>query len=58
MCSIFVSLHGTLTLAGFLRSLEKYGKKVCHFPVWKSLDKTFYWFVSMEKENNFPDLIF
>jgi len=49
MCSIFVSLHSALTLAGFLRSLQKYGKNFCHFPVWKK----FYLSVSMEKEKIF-----
>jgi len=32
-------------------------KKVDIFPAWKNLGK-FFCSVSMEKENNFPDLIF
>jgi len=28
-----------------------------HYILWKSMEKIF-WFVCMEKENNFPDLIF
>jgi len=40
--------------AGFLRSLEKYGK----FWSMSSLEKNFFRSVSMEKENNFPDLHF
>jgi len=43
--------------AEFLRSLEKHGKNLNHFPAWKSLEKMFC-SVSMEKENIFPDLIF
>ena len=30
------------TFSGFLRSLEKYRKMFCHFPVWKSLEKNFF----------------
>jgi len=37
--------------------MEKYGKHFGHFPAWKSLEKIF-WSVSMEKGNNFADLIF
>jgi len=32
-----------------MSSLEKYGKKFCPFPVWKSLEKKFFGV----KENNF-----
>jgi len=28
----------------------KYGKRFGHFPAWKSLEKTLFWSVSMEKE--------
>jgi len=44
-------------LPGFLPSLGKYGKNVCH-PVWKSLENIFFGFFNVEKEYNFPDLIF
>ena len=41
---------------GFLRSLEKYGKidSFSNFEVWKKSFGS----VSVEKGNNFPDLIF
>jgi len=42
---------------GFLRSPESMHKKSGHFPVWK-VWKKFFLFVSMEKENTFPDLVF
>jgi len=47
-----------MTYLGFIHSQKKYRKKFCHFPIWKSPEKNFCWFVSMEKENNFLDLIF
>jgi len=50
----FKPLLSTGTYAGFLRSLEKYGKIFCQFPDGKKI----FWSVSMEKEKNFPDLIF
>jgi len=40
--------------AGFLRSLEKYGKNLVIF----QSGNFFFRSVSMEKENNFPDLHF
>jgi len=40
--------------AGFLRSLEKYEKSLS----FSSLEKFFFWSVSMETEKNFPDLHF
>jgi len=45
-------------MSGFLQSLEKYGKIFGHFPDWKSLEKIVFGFVGMERENNFPHLIF
>jgi len=51
--SVFVFGH-----PGLLRSFGKYGKFFCHLRVWKSLEKTLGASVTMEKENNFPDLIF
>jgi len=54
---IIVEFESCLNFAGFLRSMEKYGKHFGHFPAWKSLEKIF-WSVSMEKGNNFADLIF
>jgi len=29
-------------IAGFLQNLEKYGKQLGYFAVWKSLDKNFH----------------
>ena len=41
-----------------LKSMERYGIKFGQFPDWKRLEKKFFWFVSMEKEIIFPDLIY
>jgi len=42
-----------IRIAGILRGVETFG----HFPAWKSLEISF-WSVSVEKWNNFSDLIF
>jgi len=41
--------HKNMYYTGFLRSLEQYGKKFCHFPVWRRLEN-FFWSLSMEEE--------
>jgi len=41
MRKIYFMLHAYITIAGFLRSLEKYGKTLGHYPAWKSPKKKF-----------------
>ena len=50
-----------MTNTGFIRGLEKYGKvwnKIWSISRLEKAVKIFFWFVSMEKEIIFPDLIY
>ena len=53
----FVS-YWVCSYPGFLRILEKYGKKFGHFPACKIREEKFFSSFGVERGNNFPDFTF